>query len=87
MAIPATLTDAILHVAPRAQIELKLVNGHFSGSVIAPEFEHLTHLQRQQAVWHQINEDMGAESQQVGTLLLFTPDEADAIDDGADEQD
>ena len=87
MAIPATLTDAILHVAPNARIDLKLVSGHFSGSVIAPEFEHLTHLQRQQAVWHQITEEMGPDSQRVGTLLLFTPEEADAIEDEGDGDD
>lgn len=78
MAIPAALQHAIHNFAPRATVEITLANGQYTGLVIAPEFDQMTHLARQRAVWHQIREQLGSESKQIGMLLLYSPDEADA---------
>jgi acid stress-induced BolA-like protein IbaG/YrbA len=83
MALQQALEDAIHAVAPQAQIHLQLVNGHITGQVVAPEFEPLTHLERQQQVWDRIRQELGATSQQVGILLLYTPEEAEAVEDEA----
>lgn len=62
-----------------AQIELQIVNGRLSGSVVAPEFTDLTHLDRQRRIWNQIRQDLSEDAAQIGFLVLYSPEEADAV--------
>jgi acid stress-induced BolA-like protein IbaG/YrbA len=78
MAIPAALENAIHNFAPRATVKVSLTNGHYTGTVIAPEFDQMTHLARQRAIWQQIREQLGAQATQIGMLLLYSPEEAEA---------
>lgn len=80
MAIPAILTQAIYDVAPTAVINLGPVNGRYAGTVVAEEFVEMTHLERQTAIWRSIHQGMGPNAGTVGTLLLYSPDEADAVE-------
>ena len=81
MAIQETLEHAIHTVAPTATINLELVNGHLSGMVVAQEFDDMTHLERQRSIWSQIRKDLGTEAAEVGMLLLYSPEEMDAVED------
>jgi acid stress-induced BolA-like protein IbaG/YrbA len=85
MAIPQQLEQrlesAIQAVAPSAKILLMDVNGRISGTVVAPEFEGTTHLARQRKVWDKIRSQLGPDSLEVGMLLLYSPEEADALDE------
>ncbi len=86
MAIQAQLEKAIHAVAPTALIDLELVNGHWSGMVVAGEFEELTHLERQRLVLGRIRDDLGAKAERdLGMLFLYSPEEADAIDPDVDD--
>lgn len=80
MAVQKSLETAILQGFPSAKFEIQLEGGHYSGAVIADEFEKLTPLERQQAIWEKIRESLGAEATQVGILLLYTPEEAEIVD-------
>ena len=80
MAVQVALEKAILAVAPDAEIKIGLVDGHWSGMVIAPQFESMTHLERQRSVWNRIRSDLGAQSREVGILLLYSPQEADSVE-------
>jgi len=81
MALQADLEHAIHAVAPRATMQPKRVNGRLSGLVIAEEFDPMTHLERQRAVWAKIREELGARATKVGVLLQYSPEEADAVAD------
>ncbi len=80
MAVQQALERAIHAVAPTARIDLQKKNGHLSGIVVASEFDEMTHLERQRSIWKRIREDLGAESSEVGMLLLYSPEEADAVE-------
>lgn len=79
MAIQAALENAIHNFAPQARVEVTLSDGRYTGRVIAPEFDEMTHLARQRAVWKQIREQLGPQATEVGMLLLYSPEEADAV--------
>ena len=85
MAIPQQLEqrleNAIHSAVPKATIQLEVVNRRISGIVVAPEFDGATHLDRQRNVWREIRSQLGADSGEVGMLLLYSPEEADALDD------
>jgi len=81
MAVQEALEQAIHAVAPAATINIGNEHGHWSGFVVAPEFHDMTHLARQQAVWKRIRLDLGADAVEVGTLLLYSPEEFDAVED------
>jgi hypothetical protein len=82
MAVQEALEQAILAVAPSATINLELINGRLSGMVVAKEFDDMTHLERQRSVWNRIRQDLGTEEAEVGMLLLYSPEESDAVEEG-----
>lgn len=84
MAVPQALVEAIRNVAPGADIQVGPVNNRFAGIVVAEEFEPLTHLERQSIIWKSIRQRMGIEAQTVGTLLLYSPEEAEAVQEDED---
>ncbi len=79
MASQKALESAIKVVAPNATFDLEVVNGHLSGMVVAEEFGDMSHLDRQRKVWEQIRADLGPDAADVGLLLLYSPDEANAV--------
>ena len=81
MPIQEALERAIHAVAPSAVIDLESKNGHLTAIVVAPEFENLTHLYRQQKIWKEVREKLGSDSAKVGILLLYSPEEASALED------
>jgi hypothetical protein len=85
MATQAKLEEAIHAVAPDARIALEVISGRLSGTVIAEVFDDWTHLERQRKIWQSIRDSLGAESTQVGMLLLYSPEEANAVDDSVDD--
>jgi acid stress-induced BolA-like protein IbaG/YrbA len=85
MAVQAKLEEAIHAVAPEARIELEVISGRLSGTVIAEEFDDWSHLERQRKIWESIRASMGTEATQVGMLLLYSPEEADAVDDSVED--
>jgi hypothetical protein len=66
-------------VAPAAVIDLDIVHGRVSGTVIAPEFETMTHLERQRTVRNRVVQDLGPDADELGMLLFYTPAEAEAV--------
>ena len=81
MALQQAVENAIQEVAPQAQFHLEVRNGHVTGEVVAPEFEHLTHLERQKQIWERIRLELGPDAVNVGILLLYSPEEAAAVND------
>jgi|GEM_PF-5227601 len=79
MAVQKRLEEAVHHVAPNASFDFRVEEGVVSGFVVAPEFEELTHLERQRTVWAQIRKELPDEESKVGTILLYSPEEADAV--------
>jgi len=73
------IEKSIQAVAPDAVIDLDIVHGRVSGTVVAPEFETLTHLQRQRTVRDPILQALGRDKDDLGMLLLYTPAEAEAV--------
>lgn len=51
---------------------------------VALEFEDMRYLDRQRQVWAIVRHDLGADAKRVGMLLLYSPVEADAIEDDED---
>jgi hypothetical protein len=84
MAVQEALERAIHSVAPTAKIDLGIVDGYLSGTVIATEFDAMTHLERQKSVWSKIRQDLGTLSTEVGMLLLYSPEEANAVEEDQD---
>ena len=79
MALQEALEQAIHAVAPSAKIDLESSNGHLSGMVVAKEFHEMTHLERQRSVWGRIRKNLGPEAAEVGMLLLYSHEDADAV--------
>ncbi len=84
MAIQEALGKVIREFAPGATVEFREKNGSVSATVVAPEFEDMRHLDRQRQVWANVRRDLGADAKRVGMLLLYSPIEADAIEDEED---
>jgi hypothetical protein len=54
-------------------------DGRISGSVIWAGFDGLDEVDRQTIVRNELRDKLGADAQQVGVLLTYTPDELEAM--------
>jgi acid stress-induced BolA-like protein IbaG/YrbA len=80
IAVKEALEFAIHAVVPTAKIDLKIVNGHWSGVVVAGEFDTMPCCERQRQLWDRINHDLGSNTIEVGNLQLYSPAEAEALE-------
>ena len=78
MALQAALEYAIHGFAPTAVIDVHDEDGHITGTVIAREFANISEPDRQRHVWKRIRDEMGPNSAHIGSLVLYTPEEAEA---------
>lgn len=80
IAVKEALEAAIHAVVPTARIDLRVVNGHWSGMVVACEFDAMTCGERHRQVWNRITHDLGSNAVEVGALQLYSPVEAQALE-------
>jgi len=80
IAVKEALELAIHAVVPTARIDLRVVNGHWSGMVVACEFDAMTHGERHRQIWDRITHDLGSNAIEVGALQFFSPVEAEALE-------
>jgi acid stress-induced BolA-like protein IbaG/YrbA len=80
IAVKEALEFAIHAVVPTAKIDLRVVNGHWCGMVVACEFDAMTHSERHRQVWERITHDLGSNAVEVGALQLYSPVEAEAME-------
>jgi len=78
-AVKEALERAIRSVVPSAEIDIHEFHGHWSGTVIAREFDEMTLAERQRKLWERITCDLGSNTVEVGTLSLYSPVEAEAL--------
>ena len=71
LAVKEALERAIHSVVPAAEIDIRVVNGHWCGTVIACEFDDMPCAERQRQVWDKITQDLGSNAVEVGSLQFY----------------
>ncbi len=68
--------DLLQTAFPGIDVDFEVLpDGRISGSVVWAGFAELDHVDRQKKIRELLLEKLGAEAQQVGVLLTYTPDE------------
>ena len=63
----------------RAELERDRLTGKISGFIVSDEFHGRLDLERQTQFWNSLEQKLGERASVVGTVLLFTPEEYEAM--------
>ena len=74
------VTDALKAAFPGIEVSIDVLpDGRISGSVVWEGFAGLDQVDRQNKIRTLLRQKLGADAQQVGVLLTYTPDELNAM--------